>query len=92
MPVWFWKVCCVLGAFCAGVVTYNLFKGLNGRDMIICVIICVVLFALSVLRLKQGAVSREGLEKSKERIIEEAINADVEEENPKKREVLVNEI
>lgn len=60
--------------------------------MIICVIICVVLFALSVLRLKQGAVSREGLEKSKERIIEEAINADVEEENPKKREVLVNEI
>lgn len=26
MPLWFYNICCVLGAFCAGVVAFNLFK------------------------------------------------------------------
>lgn len=76
MPVWFWKVCCLLGAFCAGVVAWNLFQGLNDRDAITCVIICVVLFALSFLRLHQKAVSKEALEENRKQIIEDAIKAD----------------
>ena len=31
MPLWFYNVCCVLGAFCAGVVAFNLF--VQGSDL-----------------------------------------------------------
>ncbi len=78
MPVWFWNVCCVLGAFCAGVVAYNLFVELTFTDSIICIIIVVALIGLSALRLKQGAVSKEQLAANKKMIIEQAIADDVD--------------
>ena len=82
MPVWFYKACCVLGAFCAGVVAYNLFKDLTTKDAIVTVIICVVMCLLSLLRLKQGAVKADDLKAKKEEIIRQAIAdtaADIEE-------------
>lgn len=78
MPVWLWNVCSVLGAFCAGVVCYNLFVDLAVKDMIICIIIVAGLVGLSVLRLKQGAVSKEALEAAKQAVIAQAIADDCE--------------
>lgn len=73
MPVWLWNVCSILGVICAGMVAYNLFKDLILRDAILCIIILAVMVGLSVLRLKQGAVSREKLEATKQAVIADAI-------------------
>lgn len=73
MPLWFYNICCVLGAFCAGVVAYNLFKDLTFNDAVFAVVIVVVLCALSILRLKQCAVKAEDLAAKKEEIVRQAI-------------------
>lgn len=73
MPLWFYNICCVLGAFCAGVVAFNLFKDLTFNDAVFAVVIVVVLCALSILRLKQGAVKAEDLAAKKEEIVRQAI-------------------
>lgn len=72
----FYYVCCVLGAFCAGVVAYNLFKTLVLKDAITCIVIIVLLLGLSIWRLKIGAVKKEDLEKRKEKIIKAALAAE----------------
>lgn len=76
IPVWFYNICCVLGAFCAGVVAYNLFVDLTMNDAIVCAVIVVVMFAVSYLRLKQGAVKVEDLAAKKEAIVKEALEAE----------------
>ena len=63
MPLWFYNICCVLGAFCAGVVAFNLFKDLTFNDAVFAVVIVVVMCVLSILRLKQGAVKAEDLDR-----------------------------
>ena len=73
IPVWFYNVCCVLGAFCAGAVAYNLFVDLTKSDAIVCAVIVIVMFAVSFIRLKQGAVKAEDLAAKKEAIIKEAL-------------------
>lgn len=73
MPLWFYNVCCVLGAFCAGVVAFNLFKDLEFNDAVFAVVIVVVMCALSILRLKQGAVKADDLAAKKEEIVRQAI-------------------
>ena len=78
MPLWFWKACCILGVFCAGVVSYNLFIELSLKDSIICVIMVAALVGLSALRLRQGAVSREALEENKRAVIAQAIADDAD--------------
>jgi len=78
MPVWFWNICSVLGAFSAGVVVYNLFKNLLLNDAIICVAIVVALAALSAIRLKQGAVKVEALEATRTATINESLVMELE--------------
>ncbi len=73
MPLWFYDVCCVLGAFCAGVVAYNLFKDLTKRDAVVTLIIVAVMCLLSIIRLKQGAVKADDLKAKKEEIVAQAI-------------------
>lgn len=74
MPIWLWNVCCVLGAFSAGVVAYNLFVNLTMKDAVICVGIVIVLIVLSAIRLKQGAVKVEDLEAARQANIEQALS------------------
>ena len=74
MPVWLWNACCVLGGVSNIVIIYNLFISLALRDAIICIIIVVALVALSMLRLKQGAVKPEELERVRQRTIQEALS------------------
>lgn len=73
MPLWFYDVCCVLGAFCAGVVAYNLFKDLTQKDAVVTLIIVAVMCLLSIIRLKQGAVKADDLKAKKEEIVAQAI-------------------
>ena len=73
MPLLFYNICCVLGAFCAGVVAFNLFKDLTFNDAVFAVVIVVVMCVLSILRLKQGAVKAEDLAAKKEEIVRQAI-------------------
>ena len=73
MPLWFYNVCCVLGAFCAGVVAYNLFKDLTFNDAMFTVAIIVVMCVLTIIRLKQGAVKADDLQAKKEEIVRQAI-------------------
>lgn len=75
MPGWLWTICCVVGAFSNVIIIYNLFINLAKKDAIICVVIVVALVCLSLLRLKQGAVKVEDLEKEKETIIHEALTS-----------------
>lgn len=72
----FYNICCVLGAICAGIVAFNLFKDLKQQDAIIATIMLVTTFFLSWLRLKQGAVSKEQLEKNKKEIVRKALEAE----------------
>jgi basic amino acid/polyamine antiporter, APA family len=78
IPAVAYKFCCVLGAFCAGVVAYNLFIALAPKDGLVAIIIVVTLVVASYIRLKQGAVNPEKLEKIKKAIVEEAIILDNE--------------
>lgn len=72
----FYDICCVLGSICAGIVAFNLFKDLKQQDAIIATIMLVTIFFLSWLRLKQGAVSKEHLEKNKKEIVRKALEAE----------------
>lgn len=73
MPVWLWHVCCVAGGICNVIIIYNLFINLSGKDAIICAVIVTALVALSILRLKQGAVKAEELEKVRQATIQDAL-------------------
>lgn len=73
MPLWFYDVCCVLGAFCAGVVAFNLFKDLTAKDAIVTLIIVAVMCVLSIIRLAQGAVKADDLKAKKAEIVAQAI-------------------
>ena len=55
------------------VIIYNLFINLTMRDAIIAVAIVVILFALSFIRLKQGAVKPEKLEEVRQKTIQDAL-------------------
>lgn len=72
----FYNICCVLGAICAGIVAFNLFKDLKQQDAIIATIMLVTIFFLSWLRLKQRAVSKEHLENNKKEIVRKALEAE----------------
>ena len=80
MPLWFWNVCCILGAFSAGVVVYNLFIALSVKDTVICVIILIALMALSTLRIKQKAVKVEALEAARQETIRQSLAMDTDSE------------
>lgn len=71
-----YSVCCVLGALCAGMVAFNLFKDLNMQNAIICSCIIIALLGLSYWRLKIGAVKKEDLELRKEQIVKAALAAE----------------
>ncbi|MSS77961.1 hypothetical protein FYJ26_05950 [Anaerococcus sp. WCA-380-WT-2B] len=58
------------------IVAFNLFKDLNLRETIIAVIMLVLMFFLSWLRLKQGAVSKEKLEENKRDVVKKALEAE----------------
>ncbi len=73
IPVWLWQVFSVLGALADVVIIYNLFTSLAMKDAVICVVVCVALVALSILRIKQGAVSKEKLEEIKQQTVAEAL-------------------
>lgn len=75
MPRWFFCICCVLGALCAGVVAYNLFIELSLMEGVLCVVIVAACLGLAELRLKQGAVMKDDLQAKKEAIIADAIAA-----------------
>jgi amino acid permease family protein len=72
----FYSLCCVLGALCAGIVAFNLFKDLHIRDAIMCLVILAMLFVFSYWRLRIGAVKKEDLEKRKEEIVQAALAAE----------------
>jgi basic amino acid/polyamine antiporter, APA family len=76
MPIPVYNVVCVLSAGCAGIVAFNLFKDLKGKDMISSLIIIVICAGLSILRLKTGAVKKEDLKVNRETIITQAIADD----------------
>lgn len=73
MPAWLWTVCCILGGVCNLVIIYNLFINLALTDAIICIVIVVALVALSLLRMKQGAVKAEELEMVRQTTIRDAL-------------------
>lgn len=54
-------------------VAFNLFKDLEFNDAVFAVVIVVVMCALSILRLKQGAVKADDLAAKKEEIVRQAI-------------------
>ena len=76
IPKGIYVVLSALGAFCAGVVAYNLFKNLTTKDAIIASIMIVSMFLLSWIRLKQGAVKKETLENNKKEIVRKALEAE----------------
>lgn len=78
MPVGIYKVACILGGLSASFVAFNLFKDLNAKNTVICIILLVVMFGYSWVRLKLGAVSKSSLEGNREKIIKNAIFADLE--------------
>ncbi len=78
IPVWAWNVCCVLGAVCAGLVSYNLFIALTWTDALVCVGILVFLVTFSVIRLKQKAVTPEQLNRVRDDILQQALADDNE--------------
>lgn len=78
IPAVVYKICCILGAFCAGVVAYNLFIDLSLMEAVLAIIIVVALLLASFIRLKQGAVSVEQQQDCKKAILEETIILDIE--------------
>ncbi|MDK8276120.1 MAG: APC family permease [Peptoniphilus duerdenii] len=76
IPKGIYIVLSALGALCAGVVAFNLFKNLTSRDAVIASIMLISMFLLSWIRLKQGAVSKETLENNKKEIVRKALEAE----------------
>lgn len=81
IPVAFFKIFCLLGAFCAGVVAYNLFVGLSLINAVFVVMIVLALVVVSFIRIKQGAISIENHTERKKEILEETVILDVEYNN-----------
>ena len=80
MPIPVFNCLCVIGMGCALAVAYYLFKDLSAASMIICVVLLVVMFGISWLRLRMGAVKKDELLKKREKIAEAAIAATKAEE------------
>lgn len=80
MPKPVFNVLCVLGAICAAVVAYNLFTTLTVTDMLICLGIIATCVILSAIRLKTGAVTKEGLKEKREKIAAAALELTKENE------------
>lgn len=78
MPIPVYTIICVLSAACAGIVAFNLFKDLKGKDIIASIIILAVCGGFSVLRIRSGAVKKEFLEENKKAIIVQALADDEE--------------
>lgn len=76
MPKAVFSVICVMSAFCAGLVAYNLFLDLNTRDACVAVLILAICIGYSVFRLKIGAVTKEKLQANKNAIITRAMSGD----------------
>ncbi|MDD7305790.1 MAG: APC family permease [Peptoniphilaceae bacterium] len=76
IPKILYQILSLIGAFCAGVVAFNLFKDLTFRDSIIVSIMIVIMFTLSWLRIKQKAVKKENLEENKREIVRKALQAE----------------
>lgn len=74
MPKWLFYFCGVAGMICSFIIIYNLFINLNLHEMILSVVIIAVLFVLSAIRLKQGAVKPEDLKVRKDALIAEALS------------------
>ena len=78
MPIPLYNVICVLSAACAGVVAFNLFKDLKGKDIIASLVILAICVGFSLLRIHTGAVKKEFLEENKKAIIVQALADDEE--------------
>lgn len=83
MPKPVFVIVMVLSGLCDLIIAYTLFTGLSKKDMLMTVLILAICFAISYIRLKTGAVTKEQLELNKEAIIMEAL---AEEENEVKYE------
>lgn len=77
MPLPLYYVVCVLSAGCAGLVAFNLFKDLKGKDMIASLIIIAICLGVSVLRLKTGAVKKEQLAENRIQIVTQSLADDI---------------
>lgn len=75
---WFYAICCVLGCIAAAVVSIQLLLDLTVRDAVIAVILVVLMLILPYIRLKQGGVKKEYLDKQKEDIYALALQDDEE--------------
>jgi APA family basic amino acid/polyamine antiporter len=73
MPIPLYNIVCLASAACAGIVAYNLFKDLKGKDAIASIIMLLICLGFSLLRIKTGAVSKESLEENKKAIITQAL-------------------
>lgn len=78
MPEAVFSVICILSAFCAGLVAYNLFVDLSTRDALVAILILAVCIGYSVFRLKIGAVTKEKLQGNKNTIVCRAMSEDEE--------------
>ncbi len=78
IPAALYNVCGVLGTAAALTIAYTLFQNMSGNEMIFAVILLAVLFVLSFIRLKQGAVKKEKLIQQRETLIAEALVEDVD--------------
>lgn len=72
-PVWLWDTFSILGAVFAAVVAYNLFIDLSMLEAGICVAIVVAVIILSIIRIKQNAVTNEQIERSRNEIMKAAL-------------------
>ncbi|ETP71630.1 hypothetical protein UYO_2386 [Lachnospiraceae bacterium JC7] len=81
MPMPVLKLVCVLSSICALAVAYYLFKSLDTRSMIFCVVLLVAMIGLAKLRLFTGAVKAEALLEKREQIAKAAIAATEATEN-----------
>ncbi|OON86984.1 amino acid permease [Oribacterium sp. C9] len=75
MPMPVFRVVCGLSSVCALAVAYYLFKSLDTKSMIICVVLLAVMIGLAKIRLMTGAVSAEKLMEKREQIARAAIEA-----------------
>jgi basic amino acid/polyamine antiporter, APA family len=76
MPLSVYYVTCALSAGCAGVVAFNLFKDLKGKDMIASLVVIGVCVGFSWLRLRTGAVKKDDLAANKAQIVAQALADD----------------
>ena len=73
IPIALYTACGILGVVASLAIAYILFKNMAPNEMSFAVVLVAVLFALSFIRLKQGAVKPEHLEEQRKTIITEAL-------------------